>query len=533
MQATDNLSAKTWELCVLTVIMVVATCARFYSLDKLGLSASELSSLVVCDASDWLAMARQYTGTSGLPPAYPLLLCQFTEWTSNAEFFVRALSCITGVASVYVVYLLGKCFFSPASGLLAAAVVATNFQAILLDRTATLYPLLAFGMLVHSYCFCRLLMMRDDASGRKITASASGDRWSLQWHWQPAFACEARFLLGFWASGVLVFYTSTISLALLIAEFVASWFLVAASHRRQVLKSMWLPLLITMLPWLPTMAGFYKWILQGNLLGTPPSVLDNLQWLVPVFYPGIKKIVTALIVVLFVVIAVQKIKQQQSQPQILFLVSAMFQLLAAIACALFIVASSPESYAYFRKLTTILLVYPVVLLITFIPWTIWRNIFIVMAVVSIMILQTNSNYRFKLYDRAGESGFALVEKIVSEDQRFMAGKKEIFSNSVLFDYYFLKYGVTEKSSTLLSEEKANILRYMANDHGFYYLEFSGSDETFSHEYPVYLALSKQYKVVCLTKLPWIRVTKFSTDAAMNEDQVVDCRSYSSGANRLQ
>ena len=49
MKVTDIPTEKIWELCLLTTILVVAACVRFYALDQNGLSVSELSNLALCD----------------------------------------------------------------------------------------------------------------------------------------------------------------------------------------------------------------------------------------------------------------------------------------------------------------------------------------------------------------------------------------------------------------------------------------------------------------------------------------------------
>src|SRR6478735_7974018 len=226
MDVTGSTAEKLRDLCALTIILVVAAIARFYSLDQNSLSATELSNFLACDVRGWFSMVAYYLGNSGMPPAYPTLLCQFTDWTSSADFFARGLSALAGTVSVYIAYLIGKHFFSSINGLLAAAIIATDFQMLLIDRTATVYSVLALSLALNSYFFCRLLMVRDAAIGRNVAMNITGDRWGLQWSWKPAFACDARLLLGFWLSSALAFYSSPFALILLAVELMASSFLV-------------------------------------------------------------------------------------------------------------------------------------------------------------------------------------------------------------------------------------------------------------------------------------------------------------------
>jgi 4-amino-4-deoxy-L-arabinose transferase-like glycosyltransferase len=523
MQATDNTPEKFRDLCLLTAILVVAACARFYCLDQNALTAGELSNLLPCDAHGWLAMAAQYSGNSGMPPGYPTLICQFTDWTSNAEFFVRALSAVAGIASVYLVYLLGRFFLSPTSGLLAAAALATNLQLILLDRTATLYPVLSLFMLVHSYCFCRLLIARDNAASRNIAVNLTGDRWGFQWHWQPGFSCDARFLLGFWISGALAFYTSTISLVLLITELVASFFLVEAGKRRMVFRSVWVPLLVAMLPWMPAFYERRHWALHGHLfeIAEISTVVSNLRNLLPVNVASLRnQSLTMLVAMLTISTIFVWGKYSQRQKQFLMLVGV--QILVGMMAIWLIKASDPQSYFYFLFIWVLIVAETVAIYLRKISSAvIHRGLVIIVALIvtsaQIAIISKN-----KVYQKNTYNGFEISARIIGDDKAFMNANKNVLISSRLFVYYLKKYGIYGESDLIDDQIIVDAAKRALGNTEFYYLEYSNMDPDFSDNYPAFEKLSKNYKIRCLNKGLGFRITKFSSEAFPAESKVEEC-----------
>ena len=533
MEVSGNTSEKLLELGLLTIILVTAACARFYSLDLEALSAGELSNLAVCDVSGWYAMVVQFAGNSGMPPVYPTLLCQFTAWTSNAEFFVRAVSSLAGVVSVYIVYLFGKHFFSATNGLLAAAVAATSFQIILVDREATLNALLALGMLIHSYCFCRLLMLENTPTSQSIDMDIKEAGWSLQWSWKPNFVCDARFLLGFWISGALVFYTSPVSLILLITELMASVFLVAANSRSKVLRALWLPILIMMLPWMPTLYGLSKWILEGHLFGLQSlaGMTGKLHNLSPVD-PAFLKIYCGLATISAVLIGIMLLKKQYRLPQKQFLYFLGLQFLTALLAIGLISVSAAQSYMYLLILALIIVVEPISFLIEKYSISNLRNGLLMLVVLAIISSQIASNKRYKIYKINGYNGFELTARIIRDDQSFMKGNKMVFTSKGFPKYYLEKYGVISSSDYFHSEDMAEKIHNSMESKEFYYLEYSGADRGFSLEHPVFRQLTEKYKILCMTKGGGFRVTKFSGEPPQNET-APECRVRLSGAMELQ
>src|SRR5262249_4009566 len=76
----------------------------------------------------------------------------------GSEFFVRALSVLFAVASIPVIYLLGRHLFTARVGLTAAALLAVNAYHIQYSQDARSYSLMVFLCLASSLYFLKVLV---------------------------------------------------------------------------------------------------------------------------------------------------------------------------------------------------------------------------------------------------------------------------------------------------------------------------------------------------------------------------------------
>jgi 4-amino-4-deoxy-L-arabinose transferase-like glycosyltransferase len=526
MTVTDTSPGKKiWETCVLASILVVAACVRFYALDQNGLSASELSSIALCDVQGWVAMVNQFAGNSGMPPLYPTLLCQITALTSDADFFVRALSAMAGVGLVYATYLLGKEFLSPLTGMLAAVLVATDFQTIVINRDTALYSLFAFFCVLHSYFFCKLILDLDKEP-RPIEIGTAGQRFNIVWKWIPAFPCDARMLLGFWISGVLAFYTSPVALLFFMVEWLASCLFIEKNMRRQMLQSMWAPVFIALLPWMPVLYDLGKWALKGNLFGvqTVQEILQKTGFLLP----GNPAILTVQVILLGIsLLAISgfcfwrcyELKQRRFLGFV-----GMYIVLAPLALG-FIKAMEFHSLLYSTCFLAIAMAEPTSFCIRKIPFPWLRNTFVTLAVVVIVVYLTSANVKQKIYLRGGDNGFNQVAKIISADVEFMRGNRKVFISTDLFDHYLHRYGITSQNNILSGKDNPVPIRKAIDTEHFYVLEYRGQDKDFEQDAPAFATSVEQYTVSCTTRIPRFRIARFSISAAMADRQPGDCREF--------
>jgi len=534
-----------WHRCALVAILAVAACTRFYALDQISLSSNELANLAVCNVEGWLAMVHQYhANNGGMPPLYPTLLCIVTGLTSDTEFFVRSLSALAGLGGIYFLYITGRDFISPTAGLLAAALMATELRTILVNRDATLYSLLALLLLIHNYCFCRLFFSTDCHTRRPLSLGYRSNAIDFHWSWHPDFPADACCLMGFWMSAALAFYTSPMSLVQILSEVLASAVLIRHSTLfpdwRVAMRSLWLPLLIVMLPWLPMFHKSSEWVLQGHLFAFQSFniVQEQTRNLMPLD-PRFRYTIAALLALFTLFVAARNIKalhwlNNNIFPSGNWIVFILLQLFIAAISLWLLLPASQLSYVYFWWVFILLLLAPIAVGIDLIPSNLIKNAIIGICVAIVFGMQISSNAYYKLYILGGNADFRLVANIIHDDSHFMSGNKNILMSGDVFKHYLDVTGViTTNTSTISTENAATNIAAAKDNSEFYYLEYSPYDRDMQQQSSAFQALVGQYKSVCSTKLPWLRVIKFSRDTSAADKTARDCRAYLSGVPTLQ
>jgi uncharacterized membrane protein len=126
------------------VLIVVGSLLRFHNLNAHGLWLDEASSVLFARTTTfWRIMWRQ----EGNMLFYYLLL---REWVrvGDTEFWVRIPSVFFAVASISMIYFLGRDLFSKTTGIIAAALITVHSFHIFFSQEARGYTLLVFLLLV-------------------------------------------------------------------------------------------------------------------------------------------------------------------------------------------------------------------------------------------------------------------------------------------------------------------------------------------------------------------------------------------------
>jgi len=524
-----------WHQAILVSILSVAACVRFYSLDQVSFSADELKNLANCEIKGWLAMIANYHAyNGGMPPLYPMLLYLVTHLTLDTEFFARSLSAMAGLTAIYFIYITGRDFISPLAGLIAAAVMATELRTILLDRDATLYPLLALWCLIHNYYFCKLFFSSDPH--KPLGTYFSATTFHFEWYWRPDYPADAQYLAGFWLSGLAALYTSPMALVLIVSELLVSAYLIKNSgnftHWRTGMRSLWLPLLIGLLPWLPMAYKNSAWILAGNLFAVQDfSILrQHILNLMPVDVKLQYGLGTLLVIFALtsVIVCIKPALLQQRCPHAKYLCAFIgLQLIIALISIEIILPASQLSYLYYLWIFILTLTVPIVIGIdSIIPSPFLKTTIAGFIVLTITILQLNSNAQYKLYSMGGNGDFRLVAKIIHDDEHFMKGNRNIVSSSNLFEHHLQAEGViTNNMAVLNSDNPVSNINNSSGTTEFYYLEYLPFDRDLLNETAAFQSLASQYKKVCMTRLPWILVVQFSRDPSASDNTAQDCRAH--------
>ena len=143
------------ELSLLALIVVSAAVLRFHSLAAKSFWFDEGVSVAIARL-DWYNFARILWRREANMSFYYLFLRYWLHFGSS-EFFVRALSVLFAVASVPVIYLLGRRLFDSRVGLMAAALLAVNAYHVQYSQDARSYSLMVLLCLLSSLCFLKCL----------------------------------------------------------------------------------------------------------------------------------------------------------------------------------------------------------------------------------------------------------------------------------------------------------------------------------------------------------------------------------------
>jgi hypothetical protein len=313
------------------------------------------------------------------------------------------------------------------------------------------------------------------------------------------------------------------SLLLFLTEFLVTVFLFtrvpafrSTFPAHQLLRTLWLPLLIAMLPWLPILSRYLGAIQHGYILGleSPATIWQKARLLFPVD-PLLWYALLVLLAGFILFVVIVKYLRRQPLPNPAMLAYTGFSWLMALLYLL-LVKSDYSSYAYLSWLTVLVLLLPLACLVDKIRGETLRLAVLALLLITSVVIQLYSNYHHVLYERSKGSDFRLAAQIIQDDEDFKAQHGLIIKSSDLFDHYL------RRQQLLSVDDSPEHIAGMLQPTAFYYLELSANS---GEETETFKKLSAQYQMVCLTKLPArIRLVKFSA-AAPASTATTDCRIY--------
>lgn len=148
-------ASSPFELVLLALITAVAAALRFHSLAAKSFWFDEGVSVAIARL-DWYNFARILWRREANMSLYYLFLRCWLHF-GESEFFVRSLSVLFAVASIPVIYLLGRRLFDARVGLIAAALLAVNAYHVQYSQDARSYSLMVFFCLLSSLHFLKSL----------------------------------------------------------------------------------------------------------------------------------------------------------------------------------------------------------------------------------------------------------------------------------------------------------------------------------------------------------------------------------------
>jgi mannosyltransferase len=153
MPRASQASSSQMDFGLLAVIAGVASVLRFHSLSAKSFWFDEGVSVAIAHL-DWYNFARILWRREANMSFYYFSLRYWLHFGSS-EFFVRSLSVLFAIASVPVIYLLGRRLFDSRAGLIAASLLAVNAYHVQYSQDARSYSLMVFLCLLSSLYFLK------------------------------------------------------------------------------------------------------------------------------------------------------------------------------------------------------------------------------------------------------------------------------------------------------------------------------------------------------------------------------------------
>jgi hypothetical protein len=165
---------------VIIIVMLAAAFLRVFLLPAKGMWLDEtfsvwIASHSVADLLQWVVRIDQH------PPLYYLLLHYWINLNGDGAYSVRMLSALFGIATIPVIYWIGKRISGGMVGLMAAVFLAVSLFNIYFAQETRMYTLLTFNAAAAMYALVRLL-----TDSRSLRPVGSQFREYLHAWWAPA-----------------------------------------------------------------------------------------------------------------------------------------------------------------------------------------------------------------------------------------------------------------------------------------------------------------------------------------------------------
>jgi mannosyltransferase len=209
--STRQLDTRSWTA-ALVVIVLLALTLRIFGLDAKSVFADESASFRFAQL-DWTGFWNTITSREANMALYYIVM-RFWIRISSAVWFVRLFSALAAVATVPVVFFLGRRLFSAEAALFGSALLALNSFHILYSQAARGYTLAVLLVTLCSLYFIRALEEADWHPAGAYVVSATA---ALYAHFFAAFVLLAQLFSLFFLKSQSRIVRRQIGLMLLVA----------------------------------------------------------------------------------------------------------------------------------------------------------------------------------------------------------------------------------------------------------------------------------------------------------------------------
>src|SRR3989344_1555168 len=156
----ENLRVMRRELAFLIVIVLIGGILRIVDLGTESLWNDEILSVDHASQPTAADVVEHVKNREAAPPGHYLVLHYWILLFGDADFSVRLLSVLFSVASIVLLYIVTRLYFSERTALIAALLFATSMSQVLYAQEARLYSMFTFLVLMTTYFFFRGFMVR-------------------------------------------------------------------------------------------------------------------------------------------------------------------------------------------------------------------------------------------------------------------------------------------------------------------------------------------------------------------------------------
>ena len=254
LRKTRNKTNRTIDYIILGVIIVVAAVLRLWKLGQVPFMHDEFSALSRTGFTNLHDFIEQGILTDSHPLGVQTFLLFWVKLFGWSEFWVKLPFALMGIASIYLIYLVGRQWFNSKVGLLSAAFFSVSQFTIFYSQLARPYAAGLFFVLLMAFFWYKIIF------GLK----------------KPKIGVYVGFALSAWACSLIQYFS--IAQAGLI--FLTGLFFLPKERR----KAYWLSGLGAVVLFSPTLPIFYQQLFVSGSIGgwlqTPKStfLLDFIQY---------------------------------------------------------------------------------------------------------------------------------------------------------------------------------------------------------------------------------------------------------------
>ena len=501
---------------MLVMLIILGAVERIYGIDRQSLWSDELFAVMASYKSSYADVWNLMLGDSH-PPGYVSFMYWTLPLTGYTDIAIRMHAFLFGILWIPLVFWLGKRWFSVNVGLLAAAVVASAYNAVYYSQEARAYTMLIVFNLINLICLFEILFTENKLR---------------------------RYIIGFIVSTLTMLYLHYTGFVFLAAEVLLYGIFWVARQRcgsiREALILFGIPLLLYS-PWLGVM--------YENMVDAPrdwsvsqiPTLDEAYNTLQRLLGPDDSHMEFHVVFISLALLSavIEHIKHGLSKK--LMVVYSLFFLMTAPIIAFYVqslIATPIFEKRYFLAALVIeaILIAGVAGQIIDLADKKFQKIALVLAVIIFSVWTINSNILAKLYTIADKDPIREAVGIVRDD---LGGKRTDKNYTVLmthdwFEHYLKRSGISyDKSWTsryfYIPQQIESVNNYLlknSNIDYFYYLSLRQKNSE-----AALFSLMQSYKMLSKSEVSieqgTIDVFKFSTKILPDAEQLKEAGSNSS------